>query len=168
MYEWSTEKHVSQTRQRSASSPVRSVSSSTAEQKHVGQTIVQLPQVRQRSATSSQRGCSRLLASRSRRSSASIVPPHPLAPRRSTDAAAALEVGLDRGARRQLGEHLGAALACPASTRKPVLAVEDLGQREVVARPRPSGPVPIETQKHVPPGSKQFTATTNAPSRRAA
>ena len=28
------------------------------------------------------------------------------------------------------------------------------------------GPVPIETQKHVPPGSKQLTATTNAPSRR--
>ena len=34
--------------------------SSIVVQKHVGQTIVQLPQVRQRSATSSQRGCSML------------------------------------------------------------------------------------------------------------
>ena len=40
--------------------PSRSVTSSTVVQKQVGQTIVQLPQVRQRSATSSQRGCSRL------------------------------------------------------------------------------------------------------------
>ena len=53
-------KHESQRRVREASSPARSVTSSTVEQKQVGQTMVQLPQVRQRSATWSQRGCSRL------------------------------------------------------------------------------------------------------------
>src|SRR5260370_39055551 len=51
-------KHESHLRQRSACSPARSVTSSTVVQKHVGQTIVQLLQVRQRVATSSQRGCS--------------------------------------------------------------------------------------------------------------
>ena len=53
-------KHESHSRVRSVSPPVRSVVSSTVVQKHVGQTIVQLPQLRQRSATSSQRGCSAL------------------------------------------------------------------------------------------------------------
>ena len=53
-------KHESHRRQRSAPVPVRSVTSSTVEQKQVGQTIVQLPQDRQREATSSQRGCSKL------------------------------------------------------------------------------------------------------------
>ena len=45
--------------------------SSAVLQKHVGQTIVQLPQLRQRSATSSQRGCSALPTSRSRMPSVS-------------------------------------------------------------------------------------------------
>ena len=40
--------------------PERSLASSTEVQKQVGHTMVQLPQVRQRVATSSQRGCSRL------------------------------------------------------------------------------------------------------------
>ena len=53
-------KQESHRRVRSASSPARSVTSSTVWQKQVGHTIVQLPQVRQRSATSSQRGFSRL------------------------------------------------------------------------------------------------------------
>ena len=53
-------------RHRSASPPVRSVTSSTVVQKHVGHTIVQLPHVRQRSATSSQRGCSSESCSSSR------------------------------------------------------------------------------------------------------
>jgi hypothetical protein len=57
-------KHESHLRQRSACSPARSVTSSTVVQKHVGQTMVQFVQVRQRFATSSQRGCSRLRASR--------------------------------------------------------------------------------------------------------
>lgn len=49
-------KQESHLRQRSARCPVRSVTSSTVVQKQVGQTIVQFPQVRQRLATSSQRG----------------------------------------------------------------------------------------------------------------
>ncbi len=49
--------------------------SSTEVQKQVGQTIVQLPHDRQRSATSSQRGCSRLRWSRSRMSVVSSVRP---------------------------------------------------------------------------------------------
>ena len=48
-----------------------------------------------------------------------------------------------------------------------MLSVEQLGQRQVVAG-LGRGPVPIEVQKHVSPGSKQFTATRKAPSRRAA
>ncbi len=49
-------KQLSQWRTRSAFSRVKSVTSSTLEQKQVGQTSVQLVQDRQRSATSSQRG----------------------------------------------------------------------------------------------------------------
>ena len=43
-----------------STSPVRSVVSRTSLQKHVGQTRVQFPHARHRSATSSHRGCSRL------------------------------------------------------------------------------------------------------------
>ena len=68
-------KQESQRCQRSVSSPARSVVSSTEVQKQVGQTIVQLPHERQRSATSSQRGCSRLRWSRSRMSVVSSVRP---------------------------------------------------------------------------------------------
>ena len=67
-YEKSRSKQESQRSQRSACSPATSVTSSTVVQKQVGQTIVQLPQDRQRAATSSQRAASWLPASRSRRS----------------------------------------------------------------------------------------------------
>ena len=53
-------------RHRSATVPDKSVTSSTLVQKQVGQTMVQLPHVRHRSATTSQCGLSRF----SRRSSA--------------------------------------------------------------------------------------------------
>ena len=56
MYEKSSVKQESQRRTRSATVPERSVVSSMVVQKQVGQTIVQLAQARQRSATSSQRG----------------------------------------------------------------------------------------------------------------
>ena len=66
----------------------------------------------------------------------------------------------------------------PASTSAPRVAarldeevvppvLEHLGQRQVeadVAR----GPVPIETQKHVPPACQQLSATMNTFARRAA
>ncbi len=45
---------------RRSSSPVNSETSDTSLQKQVGQTDVQLPHDRHRSATPSQRGCSRL------------------------------------------------------------------------------------------------------------
>src|SRR3954470_16221210 len=75
MYEWSSVKHESQRRVRSLVSPVRSVVSSTVEQKQVGQTIVQLPQLRQRSATASQRGCSALACTSARSRAVSRLPP---------------------------------------------------------------------------------------------
>ena len=50
-------------RLRPITSPSRVMSSSTSVQKQVGQTIVQLPHVKQRSATSSQRGWSRFCIS---------------------------------------------------------------------------------------------------------
>src|SRR5574341_2323248 len=56
-------KHESHWRRRSASSPERSVVSAMVAQKHVGQTMVQLAQPRQRSATCDQARCSRLRAS---------------------------------------------------------------------------------------------------------
>jgi len=56
-------KQESQRRLRSAELPDRSFSSHTEVQKQVGHTIVQLPQVRQRCATLSQRGCSKLACS---------------------------------------------------------------------------------------------------------
>ena len=52
------EKQESQMRRLSVAAPRRSVSSSTVAQKHVGQTIVQFEQARQRFATSSHRGSS--------------------------------------------------------------------------------------------------------------
>ena len=67
-------------------------------------------------------------------------------------------------------EHLGAPLA-PDLDDEPVLAaVDELGQDRSNGRPGHSGfgPVPIETQKQVPLGSEQATATTNAPARRPA
>ena len=48
----------------------------------------------------------------------------------------------------------------------PVTA-DKLGQRQVVAGPA-CGPVPIDVQKHVAPGSVQFTATMSTAARRAA
>ena len=66
---------------------------------------------------------------------------------------------------RQLREDLRAARA--DLDEQAMRAVEDLRQREVVAG-LGLRPVPIETQKQVPAGSKQFTATTNASLRRAA
>src|SRR5208283_2966048 len=55
-------KQESQRRHRSARSPLRSVTSSTVEQKHVGQTNVQLEHIKHRRATSSQCALSRLSA----------------------------------------------------------------------------------------------------------
>ena len=49
-------KQESQRRDRELSTPARSLASSTVMQKQVGHTIVQLAQLMQRSATSSQRG----------------------------------------------------------------------------------------------------------------
>ena len=115
------------------------MASSTDEQKQVGHTIVQFPQVRQRSATSSQRGCSRLSASRSRRSPASISRPiRSAAPSIARSAAStSLRAAARAGSSR---EHLGAALRARFDEQS-VLAVDDLGQREVVPclglRPRP-------------------------------
>ena len=86
--------------------------------------------------------------------------------RAANDPTGRLEVGVGSGARGQLREQLGAAIAARLD-QQPMLALQDLGQGEVVARLR-RGPVPIETQKHVLAGSPQLTATRNVPSRRAA
>ena len=58
-----TEKHDSHRRTRSACSPARSLRSSMLVQKQVGQTIVQLPHVRQRSATYRSRSIWRSISS---------------------------------------------------------------------------------------------------------
>ena len=71
----SNSKHDAQFSQRSACSPVRSVTSSVLVQKHVGHTMVQLPHVRQRLATSSQCGDSRDCTRSCRRSASGICRP---------------------------------------------------------------------------------------------
>ncbi len=124
-------KHESHSLVRSEWSPVRSVWSSTVRQKQVGQTRVQLPQVRQRVATSSQRSFSRLRASRSRMSVTSSRAAHLLGSARDRGAGRLEVCGLRRPAR-QLGEDLRAALGADLDEQA-VRAVEDLGQREVVA-----------------------------------
>ena len=104
--------------------------SSTEVQKQVGQTMVQLPQVRQRSATSSQRGCSRLAAAaRAGRPSASAGPSR--RPCAATTASRRVQVAVRRRARAAAPP----APRLPASRagldEKPVLALGDLGQRQV-------------------------------------
>ncbi len=101
-------------------------------QKQVGQTIVQLPQVRQRSATSSQRGCSRLPYEQVAEVAHVELAPH--LPRRVDARRRARRVDAPPSRARvgQLAEHLRAALAADLD-EEAVLAVEDLGQREVEA-----------------------------------
>ena len=67
---------------------------------------------------------------------------------------------------RQRGQQRRAALAAGLDEE----AVLGRPSSSVSARSKPAvalGPVPIETQKQVPPASPQLTATMNAPSRRA-
>ena len=154
-------KQESQRREREVSPPVRSLESSTEVQKQVGQTMVQLPQVRQRSATSSQRGCSRLRSRSSRRSSARICRPIEAAVRATTD----------RGGRRfsrSVAARCGSSASTsrptsePASSDEALAAVDELGRARGRSRHSAFGPVFIETQKQVPPASPQLTATMKA------
>ena len=78
------------------------------------------------------------------------------------------QVLLGRLGAAELGEDLRAALAAGLD-QEAVAAVEQLGQDEVVVvASRTCGPVSIETQKQVPPGSWQLTATSRTFSRLAA
>ena len=142
-------KQESQRRVRSAALPARSFSSSTAVQKQVGQTIVQLPQVRQRSATSSQRGCSRLAVQQL----AHIVGPHlpahvAFGPRG--------RVGRERAVPRRRPARAAPGAAAPRRARcrpRPGIHARSPSS-SVSARSKPAsafGPVFIDTQKHVPP-----------------
>ena len=162
----SSVKQESQRRLRSASWPVRSVTSSTVVQKHVGHTEVQFPQVRQRSATSSQRGCSRFAWSSSRRSPASIS--RPICPAARSAAASGAPVSASVASRLGSSARTSAPSSLPTSTVK---RCPSPSSTSVSARSKPwvhRGPVPIDTQKQVPPAWPQLTATTNAPRRRAA
>ena len=87
--------------------------------------------------------------------------------RRSTARPAASRSASVAARARQLGQDLGAALG-PGLDEEAVRLRR--GSRSAPGRSRLSafGPVPIETQKQVPAGSKQLTATMNASLRRAA
>ena len=125
-------KQESQRREREVSAPARSLESSTEVQKQVGQTMVQLPQVRQRSATSSQRGCSRLRRRSSCRSSACISRPMLAAVRATTASAAATSSRV--AARCGSSARTARPASVAASTRKQMLALDEkLGQREIEA-----------------------------------
>ena len=56
-----------------------------------------------------------------------------------------------------------APASLPTSTKVATpVTVDAFGQRQVVARGPTAGPVPIDAQKHSPPGSVQLTATTKS------
>ena len=138
-------------------------------QKQVGHTIVQLPQVRQRLATSFQCGDSRESTSSLRRSTVGHLPAH-------------LRCGSARPRRRRprsrRARPAGAGRASaprrrprcrPRRGRSASVAVEAFGQRPGRSPDPQAGPVPIEAQKHSPPGSVQLTRDDedlSAPARR--
>ena len=131
MYEYSVEKQESQLRQRSADPSARSLTSSTEVQKHVGQTSVQFPHVRHRSATSAKRGWSRLRGEQFLDARRLEPAPHPLdgvvghLRRRDTVVARGL-------AHREEGEDLVPTLGADLD-EEPVPAVRELGESEVEA-----------------------------------
>ena len=158
-------KHESHSRVCSVSSPARSVVSSTVLQKHVGQTSVQLPQLRQRSATSSQRGCSAFACSRSRMSVTSSV--RPIDARARSAAASGARRSSPSASRCSSAASTSAPRSLPTSTTK---RWPSSSSSSVSARSKPAvtrGPVSIEAQKHVPPARPQLTATKKASRRRA-
>ena len=134
MYENSCVKQESHRRQRSAWSPVRSVTSSTVEQKHVGQTSVQLAQERQRVATSSQRGCSGLRYSKSLMPAVSSATPHGLGGARHDLLGGGAVGGRCRLASRLRQQRRTAVAA--ALGEEAVSAVEQLGQDQIEAARR--------------------------------
>ena len=158
-------KQESHSRVCSVSPPARSVVSSTVLQKHVGQTSVQLPQLRQRSATSSQRGCSALACSRSRMSVTSSVAAHRRARSRGGGVGRVPLVALGVAVLERR-EHVGPALAADLDHEAVAVVVEELGQRQVEAAGDPRAGVHRQ-QKHVPPARPQLTATKKASRRRA-
>ena len=131
-WEWSTLKQDAQVRCCSlwwASSPPASRKSA---QKQVGQTMVQLAQVRQRAATVSQRGCSRLRTRTSSMPSAGRVLLIPAAAADQTAAAASRSVGTASWAERRATQR-GPAVRTDLDQEAGTAAVEQLGQAEVVA-----------------------------------
>ena len=145
--------------------PARSVVSRTSLQKHVGQTIVQFAHDRQRSATSAQRGWSRLRASTSARPSVSRT--REIRSRRLLEHLnPRLDVRVTRRPIRDARQGGAGGTRVPARPRKRCPSASSIS---VSARSNPRsipGPVPIEEQKHVAAGNPHSTTTMKAPSRR--
>ena len=155
-------KQESHSRSATLTVPSRSEWTSVEVQKQVGQTIVQLAQARQRSATSAQRGLSSLSMSRSRSPSAATAS-SPIAARVAATApeAAAICAAVARGPGRRASSRSPAGE--PEATTKP----SSTSVRTRSWPERTSGPVPIEAQKQLAPARVHSTATTIADSRRA-
>ena len=111
------------------------MTSSTVVQKHVGHTIVQLPQVRQRSATSSQRGCSRLAEEQVADARGVHLAAHLLRRRGRVRGTPPRSSSGPRRRRRELRQHVRALLAAGLDDEV-VAVVEHLGERQVEARVR--------------------------------
>ena len=130
-------KQESHTRHRSVVLPVRSLTSSTEVQKHVGQTSVQFVQDRQRLATSSHCGCSVFAYSRSR--SPSVLSDRPMALarlganllRREMVPFAGRQNLVTPRAGPELVEDLPPAVAARYDEEAVPARVEQLGQRKV-------------------------------------
>ena len=123
-------KQESQRRTRSAVVPERSVVSSTVVQKQVGQTLVQLPQVRQRSATSSHRGWLGLACSNSLSPSVSRCPSH-LTPGSVDDPFGGGDFLLGRRPVRQVLDQVHARSAADLHHEQMTAVLDELRQGEV-------------------------------------
>ena len=131
-------------------------------QKQVGQASVQLPQLRHLDATSSQRAAPWLSAISSRRPVCGHGAAHPL--RRPGDGGPGALDGAVAGR---------GTCGTPASTAAPAgVPMSTMNEcrspsaSSVSARSYPgpaAGPVPMDVQKQVSPGSVQFTATMSTP-----
>ncbi len=138
--------------------------SSTVVQKQVGQTMVQLPQVRQRDATSFQRSAANVSRISTCRSTAGMV--RPMRPAASVTRSCAAARVVSSAGRRGSSASTDSPSALPARARKrcPSSSSTSVSTRSY---PGPAaGPASMDAQKHVAPGSVHSTATRKARSRR--
>ena len=128
--------------------------------------MVQLAQVRQRSATLSQRGCSKFWYSSSLMPVVSML--RDCFAAAFTPFAGFVQIGFVGGSRLQFGQHFRATLAARLHQEvMPGGPTNSVSTRSAAVSPETAGPVSIEAQKQVAADCVHCTAIMNAPERRA-